>query len=73
MFDAAQEPKRLVVIRGADHNDYELLAGPQLIGEVTRFVTEALTRWWIAATEASPDLAEDCRRGDRKATLPMQK
>jgi len=32
-----------VLIRGADHNDLELLAGSQLIDEVTRFIDEALT------------------------------
>ena len=28
LFDAAPQPKRLVVLDGADHNDDELLAGP---------------------------------------------
>jgi uncharacterized protein len=43
LYDAAREPKRFVLIRGADHNDFELLAGGQLVGEVTRFIDEALT------------------------------
>ena len=43
LYDAAREPKRFVLIRGADHNDLELLAGSQLIDEVTRFIEEALT------------------------------
>ena len=30
LFDAAQEPKRLVLIRGANHNDFELLTGGPL-------------------------------------------
>ncbi len=42
LYDATREPKRFVVIRGADHNDFELLAGGQFIGEVTRFLNEAL-------------------------------
>ena len=43
MYDAAQEPKRFVLIRGANHNDFELLAGGQLLDEVTRFVGDVLT------------------------------
>jgi fermentation-respiration switch protein FrsA (DUF1100 family) len=43
LYDAAgQQPKRFVLIRGADHNDFELLAGSQLIDEVIRFVRAAL-------------------------------
>jgi fermentation-respiration switch protein FrsA (DUF1100 family) len=38
LFNAAPEPKRLVMIPGADHNDYALLAGEQLIKEVVTFV-----------------------------------
>lgn len=38
LFDAAPEPKRLVMVPGADHNDYALLAGDLLIQEVARFV-----------------------------------
>jgi fermentation-respiration switch protein FrsA (DUF1100 family) len=34
VFDAAPEPKRLVVIPGADHNDEDLVAGPILIRAV---------------------------------------
>lgn len=43
LYAAALEPKRFVSIRGADHNDFELLAGGQLVGEVMRFVEEVLT------------------------------
>src|SRR3984893_8320723 len=43
LFDAAQEPKRFVLIRGANHNDFELLAGGELLDEVTRFVGDVLT------------------------------
>ena len=34
---------RLVAIAGADHNDFELLAGPQLIEEVVQFINSALS------------------------------
>lgn len=40
LHDAAPEPKRLVVIPGADHNDYALLAGDRLVEEVLRFLRE---------------------------------
>jgi fermentation-respiration switch protein FrsA (DUF1100 family) len=38
---AAPEPKRFVLIAGAEHNDHALLAGDQFIGEVVRFLDEA--------------------------------
>jgi fermentation-respiration switch protein FrsA (DUF1100 family) len=38
---AAAEPKRFMLIAGADHNDHALLAGDQFIGEVLRFLGEA--------------------------------
>jgi hypothetical protein len=31
---AANEPKQLLVVPGADHNDYELLAGSRLVDAV---------------------------------------
>ena len=37
---AAREPKRFVLIAGADHNDHALLAGDQFIGAVVRFLDE---------------------------------
>jgi fermentation-respiration switch protein FrsA (DUF1100 family) len=40
LFEAAREPKRLVVIPGADHNDFELLAGEGLVSEVLRFLAQ---------------------------------
>jgi hypothetical protein len=36
----ASPPKRWVTIAGADHNDLELLAGRQMIGEVVAFLRE---------------------------------
>ena len=38
LFDAAPQPKRLVVLEGADHNDHELLAGPRLLAELRAFL-----------------------------------
>jgi len=41
LFDAAPEPKRFVLIPGADHNDPQLFDGPQMIGEVVQFLRES--------------------------------
>ena len=41
LYEAAAEPKRFVLIAGADHNDYALLAGERFIGEVVRFLHDA--------------------------------
>ena len=38
LFDAAGEPKRLVVIPGADHNDEALFSGPALLRAVREFL-----------------------------------
>jgi uncharacterized protein len=38
LFAAAPQPKRLVVLEGADHNDHELLAGPRLLAELRAFL-----------------------------------
>ena len=38
LFAAAPEPKRFVRSAGADHNDLELLARPQLLDEVPGFL-----------------------------------
>jgi fermentation-respiration switch protein FrsA (DUF1100 family) len=40
LHDAAGEPKRLVVIEGADHNDLSLFAGPRLLGAITQFLDD---------------------------------
>ena len=40
LYDAAPEPKRLVVISGADHNDDALLVGERLIAETLGFVAD---------------------------------
>ena len=38
LYDAASEPKELLVIPGADHNDAELLMGDEMIGAIVAFV-----------------------------------
>jgi uncharacterized protein len=38
LYDAAPEPKRLVRIDGADHNDFELLAGNEMVGAIIDFL-----------------------------------
>lgn len=38
LFEAASEPRELVVVRGADHNDAALLDGRQVIDAVRRFL-----------------------------------
>jgi len=40
LFDAVVAPKRIVIVERADHNDYELLAGPQLVTAVVAFLRE---------------------------------
>ena len=40
LFDAADEPKRYVVVPGAGHNDLELLAGSEMLDEIGRFLSE---------------------------------
>ncbi|HEY7498053.1 MAG TPA: alpha/beta hydrolase [Vicinamibacterales bacterium] len=41
LFDAAPEPKRLLVIDGVDHNDAALAAGPQVVAAVGEFLRSA--------------------------------
>ena len=38
LFDAAREPKRLVIVEGADHNDESVAAGPEVVAAVTSFL-----------------------------------
>jgi hypothetical protein len=38
LYDAAPEPKRLLVLPDTDHNDYELLAGERMIREIVQFL-----------------------------------
>jgi len=43
LYDAISTTGRLVVVPGADHNDYELLAGEQLIAEIARLLDTVAT------------------------------
>jgi fermentation-respiration switch protein FrsA (DUF1100 family) len=38
-FDAARGPKRLLTIKGADHNDFELIAGDELLDAIVGFLS----------------------------------
>lgn len=38
LFEAAHDPKRLVVVEGADHNDEALIIGPQVVAAVREFL-----------------------------------
>ena len=40
LFDAAEGPKRYVVVPGAGHNDADLLAGPRMVDAIGRFLSE---------------------------------
>ena len=42
LYEAAAHPKGLVMIEGADHNDFELTAGNQLVAEVAAFLDETI-------------------------------
>lgn len=39
LYEAAPEPKRLLLLRDTDHNDYELLAGARMIDAVVEFAS----------------------------------
>jgi len=38
LYDAAVAPKTLLVLPDADHNDYELLAGDEMVRAIVRFL-----------------------------------
>lgn len=38
LYDAASSPKKLVIVRGADHNDMALLAGSEMIAAIVEFL-----------------------------------
>jgi fermentation-respiration switch protein FrsA (DUF1100 family) len=42
LYEAASEPKVFVMIEGADHNDFELTAGDQLVAEVAAFLDNVI-------------------------------
>jgi fermentation-respiration switch protein FrsA (DUF1100 family) len=43
VFDAAAGPKRYVALTATHHNDPALIAGEELVAEVTQFLNEDLT------------------------------
>ena len=38
LFDAARDPKEMLLIDGADHNDEALMWGPTVLGKIARFL-----------------------------------
>jgi fermentation-respiration switch protein FrsA (DUF1100 family) len=44
LFDTAREPKALMVIAGADHNDEALAEGPEMIARAVAFATSVMPR-----------------------------
>ena len=42
LFEAAREPKRWFELEGADHNDYDLLAGEEIVAAVDAFLREEI-------------------------------
>jgi uncharacterized protein len=42
VFEAAAQPKTFALIRGADHNDDALTAGPEVIAAVVQFLEDVL-------------------------------
>jgi hypothetical protein len=49
VFDAAAEPKRYTALAAAHHNDPALLAGDELLAEVTSFLDE-----WMGGASMAP-------------------
>jgi fermentation-respiration switch protein FrsA (DUF1100 family) len=54
LYEAAREPKALVIIPGADHNDAALLNGARMIREVLRFLDEHVPDINPGSTAAGP-------------------
>lgn len=44
LYEAWPEPKSLVTLRGADHNDFDLVAGPEVIAAVRAFADAHVAR-----------------------------
>jgi uncharacterized protein len=44
LYDAASSPKERVILPEADHNDYDLLAGDEMIEAIVRFLTTYVRR-----------------------------
>ena len=58
LYDEAPQPKELLVIAGADHNDLALLAGSEMIGAIVRFIDER--------AQPSPPPAQDWPASDSR-------
>jgi len=41
LYDAANEPKELLLIRGADHNDHQLGSAPEIVRSIVEFIEAA--------------------------------
>lgn len=44
VFEAAREPKRLMIVDGADHNDVQLSSGPQVVQAVVALIEETVAQ-----------------------------
>jgi len=44
LFEAAAEPKRWFALKGADHNDFDLLAGEEVIDAIDEFLRDDVSR-----------------------------
>ncbi len=55
IYDRAPGPKRWVAIEGADHNDFALLAGPELLDAIRQTVRDVME----ADTAVGPDGSDD--------------
>jgi protein-L-isoaspartate(D-aspartate) O-methyltransferase len=66
LYDAAADPKQLLLVAGADHNDLELLAGREMISTIVRFIDER--------AQPSPPFAQDVPARDprRDAMVEQQ-
>jgi fermentation-respiration switch protein FrsA (DUF1100 family) len=52
LYDAAAQPKRLVIIEGAGHNDEEMLAGRRVIAAIVEFLSGVTRETTFTATSA---------------------
>ncbi len=43
LYEAASQPRQLVIVAGADHNDLALLAGDRLVAAVVAFIAEHIS------------------------------
>jgi protein-L-isoaspartate(D-aspartate) O-methyltransferase len=65
MYDAAPEPKQLMVVAGADHNDFALLAGREMIATIVRFIDER-------AQPVQPPAQDPAQESRRDAMVELQ-